>query len=95
MCKVIRRFRDLQDNGYIYEVGDKFPHSGVKVSDKRYEELAGSDNNIGVPLISGKPRKATGETRSEKKDESPTSAPRAKGKAKKRSKNHDDVGADT
>lgn len=94
MLKVIKRFRDLEDNGHVYEVGDTFPHSGINVSEKRIKELMGTDNKIGVPLISGKPEKATEDTKNEEKDESPTNAPKAKGKAKKRSKN-DDVGTDS
>lgn len=93
--KVIRRFRDLQDNGYTYEVGDTFPHSGIKVSEERIQELLGADNKIGVPLISGGSEKATGDTKNKQEDESPIDAPKAKGKAKKRSKNVDDVGTDS
>lgn len=47
---VIKTFRDLQDADYVYQVGDKFPRSG-KVKKARLEELAGSENKIGVPLI--------------------------------------------
>lgn len=93
MCKVIYRFRDLQDNGYTYEVGDMFPHPGVTVSEDRFEELSGPNNAIGVPLISGRPRKATGKAEEGKKGESPTKTPKAKGKAKKRSE--DDTGTNS
>lgn len=48
--KVIYRFKDLQDNNYIYKVGDKFPRKG-RVKNERIEELIGSNNKIGVPLI--------------------------------------------
>jgi hypothetical protein len=49
--KVIKFFTDLQDNDYPYSVGDIFPRSGVTVTEARLEELAGSENKQGVPLI--------------------------------------------
>ena len=51
MYKVINFFTDLHDNDHPYNVGDSFPRKGVKVSDKRIAELAGSDNRQGKPLI--------------------------------------------
>jgi hypothetical protein len=51
MYKVIRYFIDLQDNNHPYNVGDKFPRTGVKVSAERLAELAGSGNLQGMPLI--------------------------------------------
>lgn len=51
MYKVIKYFVDLQDNNYPYQVGDKFPRRGLKVSADRIAELAGSENKQGVPLI--------------------------------------------
>jgi hypothetical protein len=51
MYKVLRSFADLQDNGYIYNVGDIFPHVGKNVSEARYHELSTNSNKIGVPLI--------------------------------------------
>jgi capsule polysaccharide export protein KpsE/RkpR len=49
--KVIRYFVDLQDSNHSYEVGDSFPRLGLNVSNKRLEELAGSNNKQGRPLI--------------------------------------------
>lgn len=49
--KVIKFFTDLQDNDYPYSVGDIFPRSGVTVTEARLNELSGSDNKQGVPLI--------------------------------------------
>ena len=51
MYKVIKHFRDLQDKNYSYEVGDIFPREGLKVTEERLEELAGSNNKQGRPLI--------------------------------------------
>ncbi len=56
---VLHRFADMQDvtetkSGavpYIYEIGDEYPRSGKKVSKNRLEELAGSLNRVGYPLI--------------------------------------------
>lgn len=51
MYKVIKFFTDLQDNEYPYKAGDIFPRSGMTVTEGRLEELAGSNNKQGVPLI--------------------------------------------
>lgn len=48
--QVIHRFRDLQDNEHIYEVGDKYPRKG-RSNKARVEELSSTENKIGVPLI--------------------------------------------
>lgn len=56
--KVIKAFKDAQDNCYMYHVGDKFPHSGAEASEERIEELASDKNRRGEPLIVEiKPRK--------------------------------------
>lgn len=55
----IHRFADMQDTTnvkggevpYIYDVGDPYPRPGKRVSKTRIEELAGSDNVPGYPLI--------------------------------------------
>lgn len=58
MYKVIHYFTDLQDNNHEYNVGDTFPRIGLEVSDKRIQELAGSDNKQYKPLIEEvKPKK--------------------------------------
>ena len=67
MYKVIKRFRDLQDNNHAYSVGDKFPHNGVDVDAERIAELTSDKNRLGVPLIeeiSEKPKRTR-----KKKDE--------------------------
>ena len=51
MYKVISYFTDLQDFNHPYKVGDVFPRLGLKVSDKRLEELASNKNKQGKPLI--------------------------------------------
>ena len=51
MYKVIKRFRDLQDNNHAYSVGDTFPHNGVDVDAERIAELSSDKNRLGVPLI--------------------------------------------
>lgn len=51
MYKVLKRFADLEDNKYLYEVGDEFPRHGVKVTPERLNTLAGSDNLMKTPLI--------------------------------------------
>lgn len=49
--EVIRYFTDLQDNDFAYRVGDAFPRSGKDVSQSRIDELLGSGNKQGRPLI--------------------------------------------
>lgn len=51
MYKVISYFTDLQDFNHPYKVGDEFPRLGLKVSNKRLEELASNKNKQGKPLI--------------------------------------------
>ena len=51
MYKVIKGFTDLQDNNFAYKVGDEYPRMGIKVLQSRINELAGSKNRQGVPLI--------------------------------------------
>ena len=51
MYKVIKSFTDLQDNNYVYYVGDTFPHNGVEVDAERIAELASDKNRLCVPLI--------------------------------------------
>lgn len=55
--RVIHSFKDLQDNGYIYKVGDIYPRQGVIVSKERFEELKTDKNKIGVPLIKAERKK--------------------------------------
>lgn len=51
MYKVIKQFTDLQDNNYLYNVNDTFPHSGFEVLPSRLKELSTSANRRGEPLI--------------------------------------------
>ena len=51
MHKVIEKFADLQDNSYVYNIGDQFPREGTIVGAARIAELSGSDNKLGKPLI--------------------------------------------
>ncbi len=46
--RVIYKFRDLQDNNRIYNVGDEY---GGKKSPARIKELSTEANKIGRPLI--------------------------------------------
>ena len=51
MYKVIESFTDLQDNNYVYYVGDTFPRNGGDVDAERIAELASDKNRRGIPLI--------------------------------------------
>lgn len=57
--KVVHFFTDLQDFDHAYNVGDTFPRKGMTVSNERLEELSGTENKQGVPLIKKVKRKAT------------------------------------
>lgn len=49
---VIHSFKDLQDDNYIYQVGDFYPRKDIKdISEERIEELSGVNNKIGKSLI--------------------------------------------
>lgn len=49
--EVIRDFSDLQDDGYIYRVGDVFPHGDDVVDNARLLELSTTANKRGMILI--------------------------------------------
>lgn len=51
MYRVIKFFRDLQDNNHAYHVGDTFPHGRMAVSEDRLLELSTDKNRRHVPLI--------------------------------------------
>lgn len=51
MYKVIKKFTDLQDDSYAYNVGNEYPRDGLKPTKKRIAELSGSKNKQGTPLI--------------------------------------------
>lgn len=51
MYRVIKFFRDLQDNNHAYHVGDIFPHGGMAVSEDRLLELSTDTNRRRIPLI--------------------------------------------
>lgn len=60
MWRVISRFDDIQDGFHRYKVGDSYPRAGYEPSPERIEELSGSKNRLGVPIIEEceeKPRK--------------------------------------
>lgn len=49
--RVICNFKDLQDGGRFYAVGDEYPREGKKVSKKRLAELASDANRRKQPMI--------------------------------------------
>lgn len=51
MYRVIKYFRDLQDNNHAYHVGDEYPHGGMAVTEKRLLELSTDKNRRHMPLI--------------------------------------------
>lgn len=51
MHKVIVRFKDLKDNGHLYNVGDVYPRKGKRASKARIAELSSTENKRGVALI--------------------------------------------
>ncbi|WGG44177.1 hypothetical protein [Rossellomorea sp. DA94] len=48
--KVIRAFRDIENEHRVYRKGDTFPAKG-KVSKERISELLSTENKVGKPLI--------------------------------------------
>lgn len=57
MYEVVSLFTDLQDGGYEYRAGDKFPREGLTVTAERIAELSGCSNRQGKPLIKKVARK--------------------------------------
>lgn len=51
MCKVVKKFTDLQDGNHVYNVGDVYPREGYTPSEERITELASDKNRQGTPLI--------------------------------------------
>lgn len=51
MYRVVKYFTDLQDNGYAYNVGDKFPRDGMAVSNDRINQLISNANKQRTQLI--------------------------------------------
>lgn len=51
MYRVIKFFRDIQDNNHAYHVGDTFPHGRMAVSEERLLELSTDANRRHEPLI--------------------------------------------
>ena len=49
--RVIKKFRDLQDDEHVYNVGDGFPRDGYSPSGKRISSLLSGANKLGVPVI--------------------------------------------
>lgn len=51
MYRVIKRFTDLQDGNFRYNVGDTYPRKGFEVLQSRIKELSGKNNRRGEALI--------------------------------------------
>ncbi len=51
MYKVICAFRDLEDHEFIYKAGQEYPRKGCSPTKQRIDELLGSKNKMGKPLI--------------------------------------------
>lgn len=66
--RVIRKFRDLQDEDHVYREGDWYPRRG-EVDEARAAELMGADNKIGVPLIEPVQQQQQEQTESLQKDQ--------------------------
>ncbi|OAB48464.1 hypothetical protein [Paenibacillus antarcticus] len=44
MYKVVRRFREKNHDGYVYNVGDDYPKQGEKATKARLDELSTKNN---------------------------------------------------
>lgn len=51
MYRVVKAFTDLQDNNFLYNVGDEYPRKGVSVLPSRIKELATAANRRKEILI--------------------------------------------
>ena len=44
---IYERFKDLEDNNYIYKKGDIYPREGLEPTKERIKELSTKKNKIG------------------------------------------------
>lgn len=51
LYEVIVRFKDGQDDEYLYQVGDVYPRVGYMPTEERVDEVASTDNRRGVVAI--------------------------------------------
>ena len=51
MYKVVHNFRDLQDRGRLYKVGEPFPRPGKTVTQERLSALESGNNKAKRKLI--------------------------------------------
>lgn len=49
--KVINRFKDNQQDGHVYEIGDAYPADGKKLDEKRAEFLTKKHAKYGVVFL--------------------------------------------
>lgn len=83
MYRVLKKFTDLQDKNYLYNVGDEYPRAGLTVTAERIAELSGKANRQGRPLIEevqDKVKKAEPETAEAEKAEPVEDAPKKRGR---------------
>lgn len=66
MYIVLKKFADLQDRNYIYDIGDEYPRKGYQPDEKRIAELAGNKNRQWTPLIAEKSDEPKRKTRKPK-----------------------------
>ena len=75
------QWRDLTDR-HLYAEGDEFPFDGREVPAERLDELAGSGNRAGFPLI--RAVDVQDEPEEVRKESEPEEAPKAKKTAPKK-----------
>ncbi len=51
MYIVVNKFKDLEDNDYLYKIGKVYPHEKREVSEKRIKELSTKNNKLKKVLI--------------------------------------------
>ena len=83
MYKVIKNFFDLQDANYRYQVGDKFPREGAKVSNGRIKELSTTNNRRREAVIEEIKEKPVTNEEPVEKEEKPAPAKKSTNGRKK------------
>lgn len=51
MYIVVNKFKDLEDNEYLYDVGKVYPHEKKDISEERIKELSTKKNKLKKVLI--------------------------------------------
>lgn len=79
----------MQDNNFLYNVGDTYPREGYTATERRIDELSGSANKQHTPLIKARQNAAESVSEEVSEDAPEDAAEQTKSKSKRRGKRTD------